>query len=253
MNSFKSFISEAISLEYHEDLNSSLWNKEGDEYILKDVIEKKLNSIAGEWENFAKIPKEAVIDVIFTGGNANYNYTKFSDIDLHIVINKEMLLPKKQWDLPFGHNSIVGEVINDYLKSKKQLWSMKHNVRIAGYPVEIYAQSNEELYHSEQGVYSILQKKWIVKPVKGNYDFNNKCLLHKVKMWERKIDNAIMSNSPEEIGKLRKRLSDMRKSALERGGEFADENLVFKALRNSNFLNRLSGYQRIMFDKNLLL
>jgi len=242
---------ETIELEYHDTLNTSLWKQEGDEYILKDEIGKKLLNIGYEWIKFSKIPKEALIDIILTGGNCNYNYTKYSDIDLHVVIDKEKLLPKQQWDLPFGHQTIVGDVIDDYLKSKKQLWSLKHDIKIAGYPVEVYGQGSSEIYHEGQGVYSILQRKWISKPIHGNYDFNNKLLTHKVSMWERRIDNAIMTSSPEEIYKIRKRLSDMRKSSIEKGGEFAPENLVFKALRNSGYLQKLMLYQHSLFDKRL--
>ena len=131
---------------------------------------------------------------------------------------------------------------------------MKHDIRISGLPVEVYAQGHEELYHETQGVYSLLQKKWISKPIKGNYDFNNKCLTHKVETWMKCIDNVIMGNvSSDEIGKLRKRLSDMRRSSLEKSGEFANENLVFKALRNSGYIQRLINYQRSMFDRSFSL
>lgn len=252
MKQFKTFLQEAIELEYHQELNSSLWKKEGeDNYILKPEIEKKLTDIADEWRKFAKIPKEAVLDIILTGGNANFNWTKYSDIDLHIVINKELLLPSPQWNTPFAHNNAISSIINDYLRSKKQLWSLKHNIKIAELPVEVYAQGHEELYHENQGVYSILQHKWIYKPIRGNYDFNNKELDHKVEMWEKRINNAIMGNATsEEIYNIRKRLSNMRKSAIEKSGEFASENLVFKALRNSGYLQRLVSYQRTMFDRS---
>ena len=59
------------------------------------------------------IPKKAIKDVILTGGNVNYNYTRYSDIDLHLVIDKEMI------DCP--------TVLDDYLQSKKQLWALTHD------------------------------------------------------------------------------------------------------------------------------
>jgi hypothetical protein len=249
---FRIFL-EAIELEYHDTLNPSLWRQEEDEYFLKDEINSKLTTIAEQWTKFAKIPKEAVMDIVLTGGNCNYNYTKYSDIDLHIVIDKEKLLPKQQWDMPFGHQTIVGEVINDYLKSKKQLWSLKHDIKVSGYPVEVYGQGSNEIYHEGQGVYSILQKKWISKPIHGNYNFDNKSLTNKFHTWQKRIDDAILSNSSEEVNNIRRRLSNMRKSSLERGGEFAPENLIFKALRNSGYLQKLSIHQHSIFDKSLSL
>lgn len=249
MINFKIFLESDIALEYHDTLNTSLWKQKGDEYLLKDEVADKLIHIAHEWKAFAKIPQEALIDIVLTGGNANYNWTKFSDIDLHLVIDKQKLLPKTSWNM----SSMVNDIINDYLKTKKQLWGMKHDIRIAGFSVEIYAQDSNELYHEGQGVYSLLTKKWICKPVKGLYNFNNdEVLRHKIDIWMKRIDNVPLEDL-KKINLLKGRLSNMRRSALEKGGEFSQENLIFKALRNSGYLNKLSNYQRNIFDKELSL
>jgi hypothetical protein len=250
---FLNFIKESIGLKYHDTLNPFLWNKANNDYALKEEIEKKLLMIADEWIKFAKIPKESITDVILTGSMCNFNYTKYSDIDVHIIIEKEKLLPKQQWNMPFGNKTIVGNIIDDYLRSKKQLWSIKHNIVISGYNVELYAQGNHELYSENAGVYSLTQKKWIIKPIKGNYNFNNNQLINKVILWKKKIDDTILSGSLKEIDDLKTRLKNMRKSAIEKGGEFADENLIFKSLRNTGYLMKLTNYQRTVFDKELSL
>ena len=56
------------------------------------------------------IPSLAIIDVVLVGGNANYNYTKYSDLDLHLIVSKEDIA-----DCP--------DLIDDYLRDKKQLCS----------------------------------------------------------------------------------------------------------------------------------
>ena len=43
--------------------------------------------IAEKWAKFSKIPPKAVEDVVLTGGNANYNYTSQSDLDLHLILD----------------------------------------------------------------------------------------------------------------------------------------------------------------------
>ncbi len=76
-------------------------------------------------------------------------------------------------------------------------------------------------------------------------------LNYKITIWIKRIDDILSKNaSSNEIGSLRKRLSDMRRSALEHGGEFAIENLVFKTLRNNGYITRLVNYQRSMFDQS---
>jgi hypothetical protein len=45
----------------------------------------------------------------------------------------------------------------------------------------------------------------------------------------------------------------MRAAAIQRGGEFSFENLVFKELRNRGLITRLSNYLKTQQDKQLSL
>jgi len=74
---------------------------------------RTLNKIGKEWAEFANIPNSAIKDVIVTGGNANYNYTKYSDIDLHLMIDKSKI--------------DCEDILDDYLRAKKQLWALTHD------------------------------------------------------------------------------------------------------------------------------
>ena len=51
--------------------------------------------------------------------------------------------------------------------------------------------------------------------------------------------------------KLKDKLRDMRASAIQRGGEFAVENLVFKELRNRGYLDKMSEHLRNLKDTSL--
>ena len=98
----KSFQSLRLTLRYHNKLNIKFWD---DEYLRPEVREKLLQ-IGYKWADFAKIPNEAIKDIILVGGNANYNYTRFSDLDLHLVVDKTQIA-----DCP--------EILDDYLRDKK--------------------------------------------------------------------------------------------------------------------------------------
>ena len=74
------------TLQSHETLNPKLFN---DKKKLDPEVWQTLNKIGKEWASFANIPAAAIKDVIVVGGNANYNYTKHSDIDLHLVVDKK--------------------------------------------------------------------------------------------------------------------------------------------------------------------
>ena len=92
-----------LTLKSHNKLNPKLWNDDK----LDPEVWRQLNRISKAWAEFANIPDKAIKDVIVTGGNANYNYTKHSDIDLHLVVDKDKI--KCQG------------LLDDYLQSKKQL------------------------------------------------------------------------------------------------------------------------------------
>lgn len=225
------------TLEYHDTLNPDLW----DGFSLKKEVSSKLMMIAHTWATFAKIPAESIKDVILVGGNANYNYTGFSDIDLHLIIDTDEIA-----DCP--------EVLEDYFRDKKQLWALVHDIKIYGHPVELYAQDIKTPYTKGQGVYSIKNNKWLVKPEKQTVDLEDPAIQKKVDHYSDMINTLIQTGAEDEsFEKLKEKIRNMRASALKVGGEFSIENLVFKELRNQGHLDRLVKYLRSSQDKRLSL
>jgi hypothetical protein len=84
-NHFKSYLQELkIHLPYHDELNPKLFDKDK----LKPNIRKILLDCAEKFRLGCKIiPKFKVLDILMTGGNANYNYSDISDIDVHILVD----------------------------------------------------------------------------------------------------------------------------------------------------------------------
>ena len=236
MFSFKEFIAEQkTTLEYHSQLNPKLWDKDQ----LKPEVRKHLLEIASAWRKFANIPANAVKDILFTGGNANYNYTSFSDIDVHLLVNKKQVADCEK------------QILDDYLKDKKTLWAVNHDIKIYGYNVELYAQDIDEPTSSNQGVFSLQQNKWIRKPEKVSLDLNDKYLLKKIKNLKEMIDYLISTkcDDMEELENLKKKLRDMRAAGIQKSGEFSVENLAFKELRNRGYLDKLTNYIKFIEDK----
>ena len=94
---FKDFIKGDTTLELHKDLNPKLWRCTP---LSKDIcppgkldqeIKNKLISLAYYWAEYAKLDKNIIKDIILTGGNANYNYTDSSDLDVHLLIDKDKI------------------------------------------------------------------------------------------------------------------------------------------------------------------
>ena len=70
----------------------------------------------------------------------------------------------------------------------------------------------------------------------------------------KEIDNMVAGKqSISAANDLKDRLRTMRAAAIEQGGEFSFENLVFKDLRNRGYLNKLSNYLTLNKEKQLSL
>lgn len=227
-----------ISLEYHDELNPKLWIGT----TLKSDVRDKLIAFAHAWAEFAMIPMSMIQDIIILGGNANFNYTNKSDIDVHLIIDRYKLPANKP-------------MVDEYLQSKKTLWTLTHNVSILGLPVEPYAQDSSAPYPKEQGVYSLMKDMWIQKPQKGTYDFkSDDNLKRKVLFYTRMIDSMIKGKM--DVGAftdLKAKIYNMRGAGIAKGGEFSFENLVFKELRNRGYLDKMAKYEKTKKDQQLSL
>ena len=226
------------TLQSHENLNPKLFN---DKKKLDPEVWQTLNKIGKEWASFANIPAAAIKDVIVVGGNANYNYTKHSDIDLHLVVDKKGI--KCQG------------LIDDYLQSKKQLWALTHDITVKGQPVELYAQDYRDPFRQGQGVYSLRANRWLQEPERVKFNSKSPEVVNKVKDITFQIDSLIDSKSDDidAFKQIKRRLKIMRSTAIEKGGEYAPENLAFKELRNRGVLDRMNTYLRQLEDKELSL
>lgn len=227
---FKDFIKQDSTLELHKNLNSKFWDNNNK---LEPEIRKKLISLAMYWADYAKIPQKYIKDIIFTGGNANYNYTSTSDIDIHLLINKDKLDCK--------------DFIDEYILDKKNLWSTNHDIKIKGYPVELFAQDKDQPTPADQGVYSLLNNSWITKPKKEFVNVKSKSFKLKLKHFIELI-NFFINNKVKDldaIQKLKDRIRLYRSAGLKAKGEYSFENLIFKELRNLGYIDKLGEY----FDK----
>ena len=236
---FESF---SLTLSYHDVLNPSIW--EDEKHIKKDVRETLLK-IADAWQVFAKIPNSAIIDIVFTGGNANFNYTPFSDLDVHLIVDKEKISSDR-------------ELLDDYFQDKKTLWALKHpNISVKGYPVELYAQGKDDAISKNAGVYSLKKNAWIKKPVHEDIkSFDSEPgLKSKVQNYMRTINKIIKSpgDHSAELDALKTKIHSMRAAAISSGGEYSFENLIFKELRNRGYIDKIKKYITTSKDKMFTL
>ena len=220
-------------------MNPKLWKNKK----LDPEVRTHLLKIAEYFRDFAKIPKSAIKDIILTGGNANFNYTDLSDIDVHLVVDKKKL---KVCD---------PEIMDDYLMDKKALCTLTHDIKVKGYSVELYAQGMDEKSSSNQGVFSLSNNKWIKEPKKVAVDYDDPYLTKKIKEITANIEKFMKTKS-DKVNQMRvykEKIRSLRGAAVQKGGEFSLENLAFKELRNKGLLDKFSDYIKNIEDHELSL
>ena len=145
---------------------------------LKDKVRDQLMLIAQKWAKFAKIPASAIEDVVLTGGNANYNYTRFSDLDVHLIVDYSKIVDCEE------------DFVGAYLRDKKTIWELTHDIKIYGVPVELYGEPKGLPMKKSQGVYSLMRSKWLQKPKKEKVDINQ--IVQEVVRQAQNLDNHRM-------------------------------------------------------------
>ena len=214
---------ETISLRFTDVLNPVFWIEDS----LRPEVREALMRFAKAFAEYVDLDDKAISDVILLGGNAGYNYTPLSDLDVHIVVDPKYI-PKCD-----------PELIDDYYMDKKTLWELTHSVTILGAKAEPYIERPGITRKKSQGVYSLMKQTWIQKPEKMEDDLDEKELEKKVKNLKHKIDCFIKSEDPEALQSLVKRLRVGRSVSLQKYGEYGFENMVFKELRNQGYIDKI--------------
>jgi predicted nucleotidyltransferase len=239
MNKFQKILD---SFQVKDELNPKVWKNpsDPDDAVMKPIVRKALTRIAEEFIDY--LGEDVFVeDIVLTGSLSNFNWSEFSDFDLHVIVDLQQYEDQ-------------GELYKELYNLKKQVFNDLHDIRIFGYDVELYAQDVDEEHYSS-GVYSIMNDEWINKPKKLDLKIDKKILKTKIDHWIEKIDSVTETESKEDDRKLlenlKEKLKKFRQSGLEKYGELSYENLVFKFLRRSGHIQKLFDSLNKATDKEL--
>lgn len=203
---------------HHHELNPVLW----DNNQLRKEIRFKLIKIARHFAEYLNVPRLHLKDVTLSGSSAGYNYSSYSDIDLHLVVSKT-------------------DGNDELFTAKKNLYNSEHDLEIKGIPVELYVQPADQKHHSA-GIYSVLDNKWLDEPVHQEPTINPKDIKAKARNYASKINSAMRSGNIDQCRDAMDSLKRLRKAGLESNGEQSVENLAFKLLRARGQIDKLRKY-----------
>jgi len=214
---------------YNDELNPKIYNDNDD---MRDEVHQALMKVAGNFVQDLDLPNMIVHDVILTGSSANYNWTRFSDIDLHLISDIDVFADP--------------HMAEKYFTAAKNVWNNKHEVDIYGLDVEVYVEDDDERNES-LGRFSVMNDEWITHPIHNPPDVDEASVNRKVKYLIKQIDRYIGSDDMEAIRHVKTKLWVMRKEGLANAaaegkpGEFSVDNLTFKVLRNLGYTEKILG------------
>lgn len=233
------------AVEKHDTLNTKLFNKDE---TLKEKVRNKMLEIVDEFLADLKEQdiKIKIDDILLIGSNASYNYTKDSDIDLHILANTKAV-------------KYEPEVCQALYSAYRSLFNKQLEIKIFDIPLEIFVET-EDSPRVSNGVYSVKKDKWVKKPIHEDIpDYDKEALKVLVDKWSAKCDKLITEIKADKLKdekKVTKLIAELYDKLRKKGvakGEYALENLAFKELRNEGYLDQLKNYRNELVSKRLSL
>ena len=218
---------------YNDVLNPEFWNTDN---TLNPEIRNVLYKVAKDFYTDTELTAP-IRDIIMLGSSANYNWSQFSDVDVHIVIN-------------FTDINTDIELVTKMVDALKSNYNKEHSIKIKNHAVELYIQDVSK-FNRSSGVYSLVTNKWVRLPKKEQVTLNPHEIQQKYSECVRMINSAVLSQNVEELKKVLTRIYDMREVGLNQNGELSTENLVFKILRAKNHLNKLKQAIVQIYDKQV--
>ncbi len=213
---------------FHDELNPKLFADQR----MKPEIRQGLLKIAEHFQEFIGVELK-IVDITVSGSNAAFSYTEYSDIDLHLVVQ----VPNEP-------------EYKELLDAKKNVYNAKHDIKVKGIDVELYAQDVEQEHHS-LGIYSVLKNTWVSRPEKVSVKVDSGDVKEKYKNYKERIEVVLKDNELDVAKASWDDLKRMRKAGLEKNGEFSTENIVYKMLRNQGWIERLQDHITNLQDNEL--
>ena len=203
-----------------------------------------------------------VKDIILIGSNVSYNYTKDSDLDVHIIADSSALeCPKELVDKLYG--------------AYRAIFNKNYDITIKGIPTEIFVELDKSGGKSN-GIYSI-NTGWIKEPVQQDIpDLDEEAFEKLFTEWEDRYFDLIGNQEIEEpnfvdtdvnieekltldeglydeIDEFITDIYKLRQESIATDGEYGLGNLVFKEFRNLGYLDNLRELKRQEKSKELSL
>lgn len=209
-------------LEKYEKLNPKLWGE--DNKLLPEVSEKIKEIVSQFVEEIRDqdIPLN-ILDAQLVGSNASFNYTKDSDLDVHVIADVE----------DATCDPALLTILYTYFKNN---FNEKYNISIHGVPIELYIEDISSLAVSN-GRYSVYRDEWVKFPeIRDIPEFD---IDDDIKPYKDRYDQIVADKDGDAAERFWDNLKLLRKDSIAVDGEYSTGNLIFKEFRNQGWIERL--------------
>lgn len=236
------------SFDRQDTLNPKIWK---DSDTIDSRVRLQLLDIADDFIDFLGVKWTKPLDICLTGSICNFNWSKFSDIDLHVIIDFSKVSEKK-------------EFVREYFDAKKNEWNNEHEeLSIYGFKVEMYVEDESDETVSN-GIYSLEKNAWLKKPDKEDISVNTESQKNKIRklsarfmtsvddLWDEVQecdDDVRLEKLYDELKGIMRTLRGARKKGLEEEGESSIGNLVYKCIRRMGYLDKIWDLETQIYDK----
>ncbi len=236
------------SFEKQTSLQQDLWDSEDK---LNSRARLRLLDIADDFIETLGISWIKPIDIILTGSLCNYNWSSYSDVDLHVIIDFAEINEKKDF-------------VQEYFNAKKNEWNESHqDLKIFGFNVELFVEDIDN-NSVRDGIYSLEKDKWIKKPFADKIQPLTDNKEEKIKYFASRIltkieelenefnlpyDEVSLDRLSRKIDKTLDTLKQIRQNGLNAKGEMSVGNIIYKICRRTGYLDKLWELKNKVYDK----
>ena len=107
-----------------DNLDPVIWD---DRLNLKNYLAEHLYKIAKDFFKTLDLDWSLVEDITLTGSLANYNWSKYSDVDLHLIVD-------------YAEVDENEKLVKDFFRNASAMWNRTHKITVKGHDVELYVQ-----------------------------------------------------------------------------------------------------------------
>lgn len=228
-----------------DDLNPDVW----DSFKIKQDVRERLLEISNEFLD-SLYGEFTVYDIILIGSLASYNWSEYSDFDLHIQIDYKDI------------NDDV-ELVSNYLDLFKKRFNKDYDITVYNYEVELYVEDKHSTDRSHiNGIFSIMNDKWVKRPSPiTDHEVDTELvesksidIMNMIDDLESDFDTMEDGDKKDEVDRIWGKIKKSRRDGISSpDGEFAVGNLVFKYLRRNEYITKVIELKKKLIEEKYTL